>query len=164
VVIDFAVALTSLTKGLEALRAIQEIDKNLDAATYKAKIADLMSAVADAKIALVDAREEIASKDKEIDQLKEGLRFRRENTIVVRGFRFEKAQNRSPMGMPFCTRRDTIDGILIRLAKTSTKDGYKALCPSCKADFGGEHGFGYRPTAVRLSAEGGVDRLFVAKG
>jgi len=36
------------------------------------------------------------------------------------------------MDMPFCIRCDTIDGILIRLAKTSTKDGYKALCPSCK--------------------------------
>ncbi len=69
-VIDFAVAFTSLTKGLEALRAIQDIDKNLDAATYKAKIADLMSAVADAKLALIEAREEAASKDKEIDQLK----------------------------------------------------------------------------------------------
>ena len=68
--IDFAVALTSLTKGLEALRAIQDIDKNLDAATYKAKIADLMSAVAAAKLALIEAREEAASKDKEIDQLK----------------------------------------------------------------------------------------------
>ena len=54
--IDFAVALTSLTKGLEALRAIQEIDKNLDAATYKAKIAYFMNAVAEAKIALIGDR------------------------------------------------------------------------------------------------------------
>jgi soluble cytochrome b562 len=73
-VIDFAVALASKTKGWEALKAIQEIEKNLDAATYKAKVAELMSAVADAKIALVDAREEVASKNKEIGRLKEGLR------------------------------------------------------------------------------------------
>jgi len=73
-VIDFAVALASKTKGWEALKAIQEIEKNLDAATYKAKVAELMSAVTDAKIALVDAREEVASKNKESGRLKEGLR------------------------------------------------------------------------------------------
>jgi hypothetical protein len=49
------------------MKAIQEIDKNLDAAKYKPKVAELMSAVTDAQIALVDAREEVASKAKEID-------------------------------------------------------------------------------------------------
>jgi hypothetical protein len=141
--IDFAVALTSLTKGLEALRAIQEIDKNLDAATYKAKIADLMNAVAEAKIALIDAREEIASRNKEIDRLKEGLQFRRENTIMLEGFRYEKGQNGKPVGMPFCRRCDTIDGILIQIAETCTKDGYKGICPNCKADYGSGRGCPY---------------------
>jgi len=55
-----------------ALKAIQEIDKNLDAAKYKPKVAELMSAVIDTKIALVDAREEVASKAKEIDRPKGG--------------------------------------------------------------------------------------------
>ena len=59
-------------RRLEALKAIQEIDKNLDAAKYKLKVAELMSAVTDAKIALVDAREEVASKAKEIDRPKGG--------------------------------------------------------------------------------------------
>jgi hypothetical protein len=70
--IDFAVAIASKTKCWEALKAIQEIDKNLDAATYKAKVAELMSAVSDAKVALVDVREEVASKAKEIDRPKGG--------------------------------------------------------------------------------------------
>jgi len=142
-VIDFAVALTSLTKGLEALRAIQDIDKNLDAATFKAKIADLMSTVAEAKIALVDARDEIASKDKEISRLKEELQFRRESTVTVAGFRYEKAENGKPIRMPFCSRRDIIDGILIRIVETCTRDGYKEICPSCKADFVSGHGCPY---------------------
>jgi hypothetical protein len=38
----------------------------------KPKVAELMSAVTDAKIALVDAREEVASKAKEIDRPKGG--------------------------------------------------------------------------------------------
>ncbi len=141
--IDFAVALASVTKGLEVLKTMQEIDKNYDAATYKRKIAELMSAVADAKMALIEAREDAASKDKEIDRLKDGLRFRHENTVVVRGFRYEKGQNEGPIGMPFCPRCDTIDGVLIRIAETRGKDGYKAICPNCKSDFGLLHGYGY---------------------
>jgi hypothetical protein len=55
-------------RRLGGTEAIQEIDKNQDAATCKPKVAELMSAATDAKIALVDAREGVASKAKEIDR------------------------------------------------------------------------------------------------
>lgn len=139
--IDFVAALTSLTKGFEVLKTMKEIDKNLDAATYKARIAELMSAVADAKIALVDARDEVATKVQGIAKLKEGLRIRRDNTLVVQGFRYEKGENGQPIGMPFCTRCDTVDVVLIRVR---TREGEsKAAWPQCKADFGFQHGYPY---------------------
>jgi hypothetical protein len=49
--------------------------------------------------------------------------------IMAEGFRYEKAPNGRPMGMPFCTRSDTIDGILIRIAQTRGKEGYVPHTP-----------------------------------
>lgn len=140
---DIPLALTAMSKSLEVLKAIREIDKDFDAASYKAKIAELMSSVAEARIALADARDEIAAKDKEIARLKDGLKFREDHTIVVRGRRYEKGSNGKPIGMPFCERCDTVDGLLIRIASTSSKDGYVAICPQCKANYGREHGYSY---------------------
>ncbi len=76
---DIPIALTSLTKGLELLKAIREIDKNFDAATYKGKIAELMSTVADAKNALIEARHELAARDQEIKRLKRTSSKRRQH-------------------------------------------------------------------------------------
>src|SRR5258708_32123904 len=78
---DIPIALTSLTKGLELLKAIREIDKNFDAATYKGKIAELMSTVADAKNALTEARDELAARDQEIKRLKTNFQLKDDNTV-----------------------------------------------------------------------------------
>jgi hypothetical protein len=133
---DIPLALTMLSKSLEVLKAIRDIDKDFDEASYKAKIAELMNSVADAKIALIDAREELAAREKEIARLKDGLKFREDHTIIVQGRRYEKASNGQPIGMPFCDRCDTVDGLLIRIAETLSKDGYVAICPQCKANYG----------------------------
>jgi hypothetical protein len=60
--IDIPLTLSTLSKSFEVLKAIREIDKDFDAASYKAKIAELMSSVADARPALIDARDEIAAR------------------------------------------------------------------------------------------------------
>lgn len=58
--LDIPTTLMALSKGLETLKIMREIDKDFDAAAYKAKIAELMGSVADAKIALIDANEQIS--------------------------------------------------------------------------------------------------------
>jgi hypothetical protein len=140
---DFVTAIASVTKGLEILKAMQDIDKNLDAASYKGKIADLTVALADAKRDLVDARDEVAAGQEKIARLKEAFRMRAEGTVVVRGRRYERHPDGTPMGMPYCQRCETMDGVLIHLAEVSGKEGYKAVCPQCKSDFGIEHGYMY---------------------
>jgi hypothetical protein len=140
---DIPVVLTTLSKSLEALKAIRDIEKDFDAASYKAKIAELMNSVADAKIALTDAPDEIAAKENEIARLKEGLKFREEHTTIVRGRRYEKGSNGKPIGMPFCERCDTVDGLLIRIAVTSSNYESVAICPQCKANYGRERGCPY---------------------
>jgi hypothetical protein len=81
-------------------------------------------------------RETRAAQDK-LDRLEE-------NTVVVRGLRYEKRPDGGgPMGMPYCERCEKIDRVLIRLAGVRGNDGYKAICPQCKSDFGMEHGYIY---------------------
>jgi hypothetical protein len=133
---DFITAITSVTKGIEVLKALQTIDKQFDAASYKVQIAELTVALADAKMALVDARDEVAERDKEIIRLKENFRQRGKDTIVFQGMRYDKnPADGMPMGGAYCARCDTMDGFLIHLARVPTKEGYKSICPQCKAVF-----------------------------
>jgi hypothetical protein len=146
---DWPAAFTAASQALGLAKTLVEVDRTLDHATFKMKIADLSSNVADLKLALIEAQSEAAGKDEAIAKLKEAFAFREEQTVRVRGLRYEKAPDGSgPEGMPFCDRCERVDGRLIRIAGTHTKDGYRSVCPQCKADYGREHGFPYRPPSA----------------
>jgi hypothetical protein len=141
---DWAVALTSASQALGLVKTLVEVDRSVDHATFKMKIADLSSNVADLKLALIEAQSEATEKDETIARLKKAFEFREDQTVTVRGMRYEKAPDGSgPVGMPFCDRCERVDGRLIRIVGTRQKDGYKAICPQCKADYGLEHGYTY---------------------
>ena len=128
---------------MKAFKLLRDVEKSFDDASFKAKIAEVTSSLADVKFALVDARTEAAEKDAEIARLRKEFALKIENTVMSRGFRFEKTIEGGPQGMPFCTRCETVDARLIQIVGTSTKDGYKSVCPQCKADFGRQRGYGY---------------------
>jgi len=141
---DIMTTIAAVSKGLEVLKTLKELDAEFDRATYKAQLAELMSTLAEAKTSLLDARENLREKNDQIAELKRAFEFARDNTVIRRGMRYERTPDGSPQGMPFCDRCERIDGRLIRLVGTSSaKDGYKALCPQCKSDFGRQRGFGY---------------------
>jgi len=141
---DIVTTITAVSKGLDLLKSLKEIDAEYDRATYKAQIAELMSTLAEAKTSLLDSREDLRAKEAELAELKKTFEFKRDNTVINRGKRYEKAPDGSPQGMPFCDRCERVDGRLIRIVETRTnKDGYKAICPQCKSDYGMEHGFTY---------------------
>jgi hypothetical protein len=66
---DIMSAIAAGTKALEALKAIQDINKQYDAATWKGKVAELMSDIADMKLALIDANENTRQLEKEKEEL-----------------------------------------------------------------------------------------------
>jgi hypothetical protein len=138
---DVMATISALSNGLDILKTLKDIDLEFDRAKYKAQVAELMSTLAEAKISLLDAKEQIQSRDTELTNLKKAFEFARDNTVIQRGMRYQKAPDGTPEGMPFC---DRCDGRLIRIVGTSNaKDGYKAICPQCKADYGREHGYAY---------------------
>jgi hypothetical protein len=68
--VDIMTALATATQAIKLAQDLRGIDKAIDAAEFKLKIADLTGALSDIKLALTDAKEELASKQAEIDALK----------------------------------------------------------------------------------------------
>ncbi|GAC1337876.1 MAG: hypothetical protein NVSMB26_25180 [Beijerinckiaceae bacterium] len=134
---DFISTFSVISKAIEAGNAVLSINAEFDKATLKIKISEMTSALLDSKLALTRANEELGNKDKEIEQLKADFAFRKEETVVVGGYRYERrSDDGGPQGVAFCDRCERVDGRLIRVAKTIGKNGYEYKCPQCKADYG----------------------------
>ncbi len=73
------------------LKTLKDIDLQFDRATYKAQVAELMSTLAEAKVSLLDTREELREKDSEIADLKRTSEFTRDGTVIHRGMRYQRA-------------------------------------------------------------------------
>lgn len=125
--------LSAISAAIGIARDLRQIDKGIDEAEFKLKIADIQSQLADAKIALIDAQDEIASRDSTIERLRKEM-SRRADTVQHDGFRYEKQADGSAVGLPFCPRCDEVDGILIRLIRTFKPNRVKE-CPQCRRDY-----------------------------
>lgn len=123
-------ALTIVSKTLELTKGLRDIDHKIEMAELKAKAADIYSAMADLKMALVDARDQIEQKDKEIARLKKAFEFKGK-TIEAHDMIYEERDGH-PIGLPFCPRCMTVDGLFIKLTKLA-KEGRPCQCPQCKA-------------------------------
>lgn len=125
-------ALATATQAMKLAQELRGIDKAVDAAEYKLKIADLTSALSDIKLALTDAREEIASKDAEIERLRRQFK-RSSDTTEVNGYHYDKKSDGSPTGHPYCPVCLEKSGLMFHT--TPSRIGRYETCPNCKADF-----------------------------
>jgi hypothetical protein len=66
---DLVTALATLGQAIKLTKDLRDIERGFDAAAQKAQIAELYSALADVKMALTDASEEIHAKDRKIKTL-----------------------------------------------------------------------------------------------
>jgi hypothetical protein len=132
--LDIAAGLAAASQAITIARAMRDIERSYDTVTLKAQTVDLMDKLIEVRGALQDARDDLATKDRMIDQLKQAAEIRAE-TVVVAGYRYSISSDdkRQPAGAPFCPRCDTVDGRMIRC--TETERGRNAKCPQCKAEF-----------------------------
>ena len=68
-VMDVMTGLAALGQAIKITKDLRDIERDLDAAAYRAQMADLYSNLGDAKIALTDARELIHERDQQIAAL-----------------------------------------------------------------------------------------------
>jgi DNA-directed RNA polymerase subunit M/transcription elongation factor TFIIS len=130
-VVDIMTALTTASQALKLAQDLRGIDKAMDTAEYKLKIAELTSVLSDIKIALVDAKEDLANKDAEIAALKKQFQ-RSAEMIEVPGFKYNKGEDSKPRGHAYCPVCEQKTGMFFHLTRIGSKD----QCPNCKALFG----------------------------
>lgn len=126
---DIASGIASLDAALKIAKGIREVEKAYDQVTLKGQVVDLMGALYDVKAQLIEARDEIAARDREIDNLKTKLK-KRAALVESNGQTYEANQEGKPLGVPFCSACLAADGTQIRYNK-AVADMW--MCPRCKA-------------------------------
>jgi hypothetical protein len=129
---DIMTAIAAGTKALEALKAIQDLNRQYDGATWKARVAELMSDIADMKLALISANENIRTLENEKKDLSEKVAFKAEKTKYANGFLYEVFEDGAVAEFPFCQNCMT-NGKFVRIARAPI--GGSSHCPGCKAHY-----------------------------
>lgn len=126
---DWTAALGSLSTALGVAKAIKEIDSAYDKAAYKVQIAELMSSLADVKIAVVEGQEELRAKDSEIARLTAALANKSALVDGPGGYKWIDNGNGLRLGYPVCPSCLEADGRQVLLKQSGGVPSGK--CPRC---------------------------------
>jgi hypothetical protein len=118
----------SIKTATELAKAIKGADLSLEKAETKLKMAELISALADAKIQAAEIQDLVQEKDKRIKELE--LSLDNKSTLIRHeGKYFESDENGNPIGDPYCSNCWEANNKMIHLDKIS---GRIHKCPSCE--------------------------------
>ena len=130
---DFGAALAVAGQSIGIVKDLRDIDRGLEAAEYKAKMAELYSNLAELRMALSDAQGEVKERDNIIAQLKAAFEVR--PTLVFRhGFKYDQLPDGQPEGLPYCPTCEQKEGRYFRLSFAS-EDGRGMKCPNCSVQY-----------------------------
>lgn len=131
--IDIAALLSSTTAAIGVAKAVSEAKGAYDQADLKLKMAEIVSTLADVKIALAEAGTDAKAKDEEIARLKRAFAFSG-TTAERHGWKFPATKHGEPYGTPFCPKCIEIDGRFMVLRHSG--QGLSALaCPVCSTKY-----------------------------
>ena len=119
--VDFITAFATAGQAIKLVQDLRGIDKAVDAAEYNNKIADLTGALADLKFALIEAKDDLAIKDAEIDRLKKQLQ-RRAELVEHNDYSCDKGKDGQPKGTPHCPVCEKKNGLPISSASARTRN------------------------------------------
>lgn len=144
-------ALTAVGTAIDVAKGMRAVEKNFDAATYKVQIADLMTALSDARLELVAARDAAIEKDAAFEELKRTLTRQAELVQARGGFKYQANEAREPTGHPICPTCEQRDGKLV----FTVQDGSarKVRCPVCDSRFDGVAIYTALPSSEPMTLE-----------
>lgn len=126
---DIVSGIGAVTSALTIAKTLRGIEKTYDEATYKAHVADLINSLTDAKLAMADAKEALAGKDKEIERLKASFEAKAALVNGDRGYSYLTDDGGNPIGYPVCPKCEQVNGRIIQ-TKEHENSG-KSRCPAC---------------------------------
>jgi hypothetical protein len=132
---DLPATISAVGAALGVVKELKAIENQFDQALLKLKIAELTSALADAKLGLVDVSEQLHAKDEEIAELKRLVRYRADNLVDYNGYRYPSKDGK-PDGIPYCPACEAKDRLFIRLVQDMAAPHHPFKCPHCKANYG----------------------------
>lgn len=128
---DIASGLTAATHALSIAKSIKDAEKALDAATLKARLAELISELADVKIAQVALMEKVHDLQSENERLRNiGPEF--DQLGEENGYFYRKEGN-GLIGWPACPSCFSIEKKVTYLVQNGNIEDAK--CPHCKTEF-----------------------------
>ena len=125
-------ALVGIKNAIDIARIIKDSNYSIEKAEINLKIADLIGALADAKVAIATIQEDIAEKDSEIMKLKNALKIS-DNIFYESPYYFIRIDDESERDGPFCQKCYDSNRKLLRLQSQKIK-GYW-LCKECENDY-----------------------------
>jgi hypothetical protein len=120
----------SVKTAIDIAKAIKDADVSLEKAELKLRVAELVSTLADTKIASTEIVELLKQKDAKIEDLKEKLRFK-EKLVRSREAYYEIDEAGKPFGDPYCSHCWEAKFQAIHLHRKAMDPG-QIECPSCK--------------------------------
>jgi hypothetical protein len=94
-VVDVMTAPATAGQAIKLAQDLRGIDKAVDAAEYKLKIADLTTALFNIKLALTEPREELVSKNVEIETLQKQFHSAADS-VEYKGVKYDKGTDGKP--------------------------------------------------------------------
>lgn len=129
---DIVGGIAAASQALGIAKALRGIEKDYDAATYKAQVVELIDALSNAKLALIDARENTAELEKEIGRLRADFEARGALIKSEGDYSYFPDDDGKPVGFPICPSCDA-NGRITQLKQDGPPN--KASCPTCDKSF-----------------------------
>lgn len=130
---DPTIALSSLNAALQVVKGWRAAEKAYDAAAFKAQLAEVMEALASAKLALIDSKELVLNLQQENTRLQR--EFDRSATLKKGdgGYLYEITNDNALTGFPFCPKCLDVDQRLVQLVQNGKI--LEGKCPRCSESF-----------------------------
>ena len=132
---DIMLTISAITSALDIVKKVRDIDKNIDAAEYRSRIAEILDALTEAKLALIEAKSVIADKDEEIRTLKSTAQ-QTSSLVLHKGYYYKKNADGAPTGKPHCPVCLQKHKMIFQLEKDTNFPGHPWICPSCNNQIG----------------------------
>ena len=130
-ILQITSVIVGIKNALDIAKFIYDSGASLAKAETKMKLAELITALADAKITMASIQEAVAEKDTEIKRLKSELETR-ENLVWEPPYYFTKTEN--GRDGPYCQKCYDSNSKLIRLQPVGSNDGYW-MCHNCDSRY-----------------------------